>query len=153
MSTCKTCARENCTLVPLTGGRGCNFYERANRSNKYNARIVKLDGHTFHSQAEADEYLRLKDREQRGEIVNLRVAPVYELVPKWVDDWGNVYPREVYQADFECRVPVAGAPDGWTIETVEVKGKDLRLGRLKRRVAIEKLGLDVRVVWVGRGRR
>lgn len=47
--------------------------------NKYNARKTQVDGKWFDSQGEAFRYLKLKAREQAGEIKRLRLQVTYPL--------------------------------------------------------------------------
>lgn len=155
MSTCKSCAREEgCTWVGNVegvGGKGCQYHVPKNRANKFNAVKVKADRYTFDSQAEYEYWLELKDREQAGEIVmgSIRVHPFFVLYGKDLDRDYQPLARETWTADFAYLV--SGEEDrGERID--DVKGRDTLLSRLKRRVAIEMLGLDVRVVWT-KGRR
>ena len=68
-------------------------------SNKYGARKVELDGHTFDSQAEARRYGELKLMEQAGEIENLRVHPKFELQKALLRNGKTIRPI-TYTADF-----------------------------------------------------
>lgn len=47
--------------------------------NKYGAKKVRADGHTFDSNAEFARYCELKILERAGEITMLKVHPRYEL--------------------------------------------------------------------------
>lgn len=50
--------------------------------NKYNAHKTVVDGIKFDSKHEAEVYLFLKDRENKGEISNLQLQVPFELIPK-----------------------------------------------------------------------
>lgn len=52
---------------------------KVKRANKFNARKVDYDGHTFDSQKEFRRYQVLKDMETKGEIHGLRVHPKFEF--------------------------------------------------------------------------
>jgi hypothetical protein len=47
--------------------------------SKYGARRVEIDGHTFHSKAEARRYLELKALRERGQISDLRLQPRFPI--------------------------------------------------------------------------
>lgn len=50
--------------------------------NKYKARKTEVDGIIFDSKHEAEVYLKLKEREQNGEINDLQRQVKFELIPK-----------------------------------------------------------------------
>ena len=70
------------------------------RRNKYNAKKIKIDGHTFDSKREAERYCELKLFVKAGEIRNLELQPRFLLQDKFVDKQGNKHRKIEYVADF-----------------------------------------------------
>jgi hypothetical protein len=69
--------------------------------NKYGARKVKADGHTFDSQLEYARYQQLKLLERAGEITGLVVHPKYKLTEGYTRPRSNKKIQGVtYTADF-----------------------------------------------------
>ena len=66
---------------------------------KYHSRKTEIDGILFDSKAEAERYLELKAMQDAGEITELKLQPVYELIPTFRKN-GKTYRRTVYKADF-----------------------------------------------------
>lgn len=67
---------------------------------KYRNRKVKLDGHTFDSQAEARRYQSLKLAERAGTIQNLSLQPQFELLQAFTNLQGKRIRGVKYIADF-----------------------------------------------------
>lgn len=67
---------------------------RVKGRNKFSAKKVQADGHTFDSMAEHRRYIELKAMQQAGEIAHLTVHPVFYLAVQ-----GAVVCR--YEADFD----------------------------------------------------
>jgi len=65
------------------------------RRHKYNARKMIVDGITFSSGKEARRYQELRLLEAAGEISDLQLQKVYELIPKGIDERAATY-----RADF-----------------------------------------------------
>lgn len=59
--------------------------------SKYKAKRVTVDGITFDSKKEANEYSRLKLLEERGEIQDLQMQVKYVLIPAQYLPTGEVY--------------------------------------------------------------
>lgn len=70
------------------------------RRNKYNAKKIKIDGHTFDSKREAERYCELKLFVRAGEIRNLELQPRFLLQDKFKDKQGNTHRKIEYVADF-----------------------------------------------------
>lgn len=66
---------------------------------KYHSRKTEIDGILFDSKAEAERYLELRTMQEAGEISELKLQPVYELIPTFRKN-GKTYRRTVYKADF-----------------------------------------------------
>lgn len=62
------------------------MFRRFNNNNKYNAKKTIVDGITFDSKFEADEYKRLKVLEKAGVISNLELQPEFTLLPTLYKD-------------------------------------------------------------------
>ena len=68
--------------------------------SKYRNRKVYLDGIRFDSERERDRYAELKLMARAGEIEDLKLQPVFELVPA-IKEAGEVIQHPVrYRADF-----------------------------------------------------
>ncbi|WP_134682539.1 DUF1064 domain-containing protein [Brevibacillus migulae] len=88
------------------------------------AKRFHIDGLPFDSKAEAEYYLILLDKQERGEITHLTLQPKYELQPACVR-WGENLQPIRYQADFEVEYP-----DG-KLEAIDVKGLPSEASLLK----------------------
>lgn len=53
---------------------------------KYFSSKVKMYGMTFDSKTEASHYMKLKTRQENGEITNLQLQVEFEIIPKLVVD-------------------------------------------------------------------
>ena len=101
--------------------------------SKYHARKVVADGLTFASQAEYYDYLKLRDREEHGEISGLRLQPRYLLQAAFVYRGQKVAKIE-YVADFEFLedgVTVAWDTKGGTATMTPVFRLKLKLAQAR----------------------
>ena len=103
-------------------------------ANKYGARKVEINGHTFDSAAEGRRYQELRLLEKAGEISNLRVHPKYELQQSFKID-GDHYAAIAYEADFTYH-----DSDG-TIVVEDVKGVETPVYKLKKKLFLYKYGV------------
>lgn len=85
------------------------------KAHKYHAQKTEVDGITFDSKKEAQEYARLKLLEQAGAITDLELQPKFELQAPFTDNEGRKHRGESYVADFMYQ------EDGKTI-VVDTKG-------------------------------
>ena len=53
---------------------------------KYFSSKVKMYGMTFDSKTEASHYMKLKTRQDNGDIKNLQLQVEFEIIPKLVVD-------------------------------------------------------------------
>lgn len=111
------------------------------KRNKYNARKVKYDGHSFPSIHECERYKVLKAMEQAGEITNLRLqVPIYVLPPQRGED-GKVIERGVkYVADF-----VYNDKDGKCV-VEDAKGAKTADYIIKRKLVLKVYKIKIREV-------
>lgn len=70
------------------------------RRNKYNAKKIKIDGHTFDSKREAERYCELKLFVRAGEIRNLELQPRFLLQDEFFDKNEVKHKKIEYVADF-----------------------------------------------------
>lgn len=70
------------------------------RYSKYNAKKIKIDGHTFDSKREAQRYCELKLFLRAGEIKNLVLQPRFLLQDEFFDKNGVKHKKIEYVADF-----------------------------------------------------
>lgn len=115
------------------------------RRNKYGAKRVEVDGQWFDSQIEGEVYRGLRDLQERGLIVDLKVHPYwlfkhpngqYLVIrsPRFANG------RKVkYTADFSFR-------DATGLRVWDVKGMDTDVSRLKRSLMELFHGIVVEVV-------
>lgn len=99
------------------------------RKQKYNNKIVEIDGHKFDSQKEGDYYLYLKKLVDKGRIRSLQLQPRFKILDK-VNWEGKTLRARFYVADFQF------VEDGKTV-VVDVKSKITEanpLYRLKRQL-------------------
>jgi len=103
--------------------------------SKYNAIKTTVDGITFDSRKEASRYTELKLLSQAGEIRELRRQVPFELIPKR----GKL--RAIrYVADFVYA-------DNHGNDIVEdVKGMKTQVYKLKKRMMLEKYGIEIQEV-------
>ena len=73
-------------------------YLKMNSHSKYNAKKTVIENITFSSRKEASRYQELKLLEDAGEISDLQLQKVYELIPK-----GKGERSAKYLADFVYR--------------------------------------------------
>jgi Protein of unknown function (DUF1064) len=108
------------------------------RRLKYNAVRVKLDGYTFDSKAEARYYGDLTLQARKGQLLNLKVHPRFEikLVRQKICD---------VILDFAFYDKIAGRD-----RYIDVKGRDNALSRLKRKLVEAFYGIKIEVVKPGR---
>lgn len=65
------------------------------------AKKVNYNGYVFDSEMEFKRYLYLNELNDTGKIANLKVHPVYELVPKFTNYDGKEIKALNYEGDFE----------------------------------------------------
>lgn len=70
------------------------------RRNKYNAKKIKIDGHTFDSKREAERYCELKLFAKAGEIRDLVLQPRFLLQDEFFDKNEVKHKKIEYVADF-----------------------------------------------------
>lgn len=70
------------------------------RYSKYNAKKIKIDGHTFDSKREAQRYCELKLFLRAGEIRNLVLQPRFLLQDEFFDKNEIKHKKIEYVADF-----------------------------------------------------
>ena len=112
--------------------------------HKYRAVPTTIDGIRFHSKAEAKYYTELKLREKAGEIHDLVLQPGYIISvrrigePHGQAEWEMWTNCGKYIADFRY----------WDVAsnqriTVDVKGYDTPLSKLKRKIVEALYGIEI----------
>lgn len=111
--------------------------------NKYHATKRKIDGITFDSTKEAQRYLLLKEKVENGEISELQLQVVFELIPSQRIN-GKVAERAVkYVADFVY------IQNGKTVvEDVKGcrKGQAYALFTIKRKLMLYRYGIRIKEI-------
>jgi hypothetical protein len=96
---------------------------------KYNARKVEIDGYTFDSQREAEQYQYLAALERAGQISNLEVHPRFTLFPRLYQN-GKVLRPIRYTADF--RYQEEGVDVVEDVKGVMTRDASLRINLFQR---------------------
>ena len=104
-------------------------YHRKPKKNKYGAKKITIDGHTFDSQKEADYYIELKMRLQAKEIKGFCLQSPFILASELK-----------YYADF-----IVFNADG-TYEIIDVKGFKTKEYIVKKKVFEDKFDLKIKEV-------
>ena len=118
--------------------------QQGRKPNKYRAKRVTIDGHTFDSQREARRYQELKLMERAGQIVELSLQPVFFLKAQYPS--GRV---AQYKADFSYEqewIDTSTGESRMELIVEDVKGKDTPLSKLKRALVQYFYGIEVRLV-------
>lgn len=110
------------------------------RRHKFNAKATVVDGIRFHSLAEAGRYGELKLLERAGVITDLVLQP--KLVICEAATLNGKRLREIaYYADFSYFDREKGE-----VVYEDVKGYDTPVSKLKRRIVLDKYGIDIKIV-------
>lgn len=112
--------------------------------NKYNARKLSIDGHTFDSKMEAERYLELKALELAGEIGCLKLQPRF-LLQEGFEYQGEKIRKMEYVADFQYTDMNTGAT---VVE--DVKGVRTEAYKLKRKLFLSMYGDLVNFIEIGK---
>lgn len=107
--------------------------------SKYGNHKTTVDGITFDSKAEAARYQKLLLWEKAGHIADLRRQVRFDLIPRQKLG-GRTLPAVYYKADFTY------TQDGKYI-VEDVKGMITPVYRLKRRLMLDKHGIEVQEVF------
>jgi len=120
--------------IHLSVKEGAAFLPAKTKRSKYGAEKTLLDGILFDSNAEANFYAALKQREKAGEVTDIEPQREYDLMVN-----GVLIAR--YRADFVFFDRVARAR-----RVVDVKGVATRDFRLKAKLMKACFGIEVEVV-------
>lgn len=114
-----------------------------NKSSKYGAKKIIVDGHVFDSKKEARRYSQLKESESLGFIENLQMQVKYILIPSQyadVDGKRKCIEREcAYIADFVY------LEDGKTV-VEDTKGFKTKDYIIKRKLMLHVHGIRVKEI-------
>lgn len=104
--------------------------------NKYSAQKTVVDGITFDSRAEARRYQTLKLLERAGQIKDLKLQVRFDLIGRQKMG-GRTLPPVFYKADFTYLT----RDDRYVVE--DVKGAITPVYRLKRRLMLDRYGIEI----------
>lgn len=107
--------------------------------NKYHAKKVVKDGHTFDSKKEAGRYTELKILEKAGIISRLKCQVPFELIPAQYENGKCIERSCKYFADFTYW------QDGQYI-VEDAKGVKTDAYRIKKKAMLYKYGVKIREV-------
>lgn len=112
----------------MTRLKGFNGYDPKSPSKYHNEKIT-YQGETFDSKKEFEYYLLLKDREKRGEIIDLQRQVPIEIQPGFIMPDGKKIRPITYLADFVYT-------DAKTLErkVIDVKGFRTEVYNLKKKL-------------------
>lgn len=106
---------------------------------KYRNVRASLDGHTFDSEKERARFAELRLMERAGEISDLKLQPVFELIPP-VKENGKVVQRAItYKGDFSYM------REGQLV-VEDAKGVRTEVYKLKKKMMRALLGIVVQEV-------
>lgn len=117
--------------------------------NKFFARKVTQDGHTFDSVAEFRRYQDLRLLEYAGRITKLEVHPRFVLIPRHKHPvTGKTVSQRVYGADFSYvdHTGRAVIEDVKGYDKKTGKFRDTALSRFKRALAEYLYGIKIHIV-------
>ena len=114
------------------------------RRHKYGAHKTVVDGIKFDSKREAEFYLYLKLLKRAKEIKNFKLQPRYRLLDGFTK-FGKRHRPIDYVADFEV------IHNDGTIETVDVKGHETAVFKIKRKMFEKKYPQKLTLVTYKRG--
>lgn len=103
------------------------------KRNKFGAVRVTIDGITFASKAEAEDYKNLKLAESRGKITNLELQPKYDLLV-------NGIKIGTYKADFKF---YDVERKEWVV--ADRKGFDTAISKRSRKHVKAQYGIEVEI--------
>lgn len=106
---------------------------------KYNASRTVVNGIEFDSKAEAEYYIYLQEKLNRGEILNVKLQPRFELMSAFEKD-GKKYRAIEYVADFKIVHP------NGKVEIVDVKGFETADFKIKRKLFEKKFTCSLTLV-------
>ena len=106
-----------------------DYINKRNKSSKYGAKKISVDGHTFDSIKEADYYADLKFAVMANEISGFCLQPIFILAPGLK-----------YKADF-----VVFKNDG-SFEIIDVKGFKTKEYKVKKKVFEDKYNLKIKEI-------
>ena len=108
--------------------------------SKYNSRKTVIDGITFDSKKEAKRYIELKNKQEEGEISDLRLQVPFELVPSFtieIDGKKRKRRNIRYIADFVYY------EDGQKV-VEDVKGRKTDIYKLKKKLFEYKYNVTIK---------
>lgn len=107
-------------------------FAKSKKRNKYGAIRTEVDGITFASRREAKHYQELKLRLKAGEITNLVLQPTYKI---------EINGQHICKVvlDFYYQ-------EGGHEHTIDVKGRDNRVSKIKRKMVEALYGIEVEIV-------
>ncbi len=114
--------------------------------SKYHAKRVHLDGYLFDSQAEAKRYAELRLLEKAGHIRNLVVHPTFPIAINGTKVCTVIADFSFVDLSDEKSFSTFGLT-----RVIDVKGLDLPISRLKRKLVAACCGIEIEVEKVKRG--
>lgn len=104
--------------------------------DKYRNKKVEFDGIKFDSERERDRYAELKLLAKAGEITDLKLQPVFELIPAIRENGKTVQTAIKYRADFSYK------KDGKLV-VEDAKGVKTEVYKLKKKLMRYLLNIEI----------
>lgn len=95
--------------------------------HKYNAKPTTVNGVRYDSKSESGRFRQLELLQQAGVISNLKLKPIYELQPSFVDNTGKRQRAVNYEAD-------ASYTENGREVVEDVKGFETAAFKIKRKM-------------------
>lgn len=125
-------------------GKDAQRAGKRDRSHKYNAQKIVVDGITFDSIKEGRRYSQLKLLERADEIRNLKLQVKIPLFSGGKPLLGKNGRQRHYVADFEYEEREVHT-NNWQYVIEDTKGYDTPMSRFKRQMVEAYTGLDIRL--------
>lgn len=115
------------------------MYYRGNNKPKYNNKKVEHNGIKFDSKKELKFYLQLLERQEKGEVTNIKLQVPYTLQPSFKFN-GKTIRAITYKADFVYNDLIDGKE-----HIVDTKGFKTEVYKIKKKIMLY-LGNDLEEV-------
>ena len=113
---------------------------------KYKNRERVVDGIRFDSQKEARRFILLRDMEDGGFIRDLRLQVEFTLQEAYTTSGGQRVRAIRYRADFTYYIVEPDGTETYVVEDVKSKATKTRVYQIKRKLLLEKFGIEIREV-------
>ena len=110
--------------------------------SKYNNKKVEFDGRTFDSEMEADFYVTLKDKVEKGIVEKFICQPKFKISDEYIRNGKKIKPSY-------CILDYLVFNTDGSVEYIDIKGYGTEISKLKRKL-LESKYPNIRVKWLTR---